>query len=187
MYMLEDVERGNQMFEQKCKIKDLMLTVTGDCALTVTVPRTFLDMYDDYKDKDLRIRLCLWRNKRSLDSNAYFWEMCGQLAAKLNIAPRDIYRILVKEVGGNYEITPIKDEAVETWIEVWEKRGLGWVCEVIGKSKFEGYTNVINYMGSSEYDTAQMSRLINLLIQECKNNGIETATPKELTLLSDSG
>ena len=185
--MLENVERGHTaVFEQKCKIKDLLLTPQGECALTIIIPRVFLEMYDEYKDKLLRIKLCLWRNKRSTDANAYFWELCGQLSAKLKISPRDIYRILVREVGGNYEITPIKDEAVEDWIRIWENRGLGWVCDVIGKSKFEGYTNVINYFGSSEYDTAQMSRLISLLVQECKNNNIETATPKELSLLEDN-
>ena len=175
------------MFEKKCKIKELMLTTDGQCAVTVVLPRSFLKQYDEYKDKDLKIKLCLWRNKRSKDANAYFWELCGQLSAKLNIPPRDIYRILVKEVGGNYEVTPIKNEAVDSWVEVWERRGIGWIAEPIGKSKINGYTNVINYFGSSEYDTAQMSRLINLIIQECKNNGIDTATEGELALLGDSG
>ena len=176
------------MFEQKCKIKDLMFTSAGECALTVIIPKSFLDIYDEYKDKLLKIKLCLWKNKRSRDANAYFWELCGQLSEKLEIPPRDIYRVLVKEIGGNCEVTPIRDDAVNSWIEIWEKRGIGWVCESLGKSKFEGYTNVANYVGSSEYDTAQMSRLIKLLIQECKNNGIETATPKELALLTeDSG
>lgn len=172
------------MFESKCKIKDIMLTVTGDCAVTVVLPRHFLHIYDEYKEKFLKIKLCLWKNKRSLDSNALFWEFCGQLSAKINIPPREIYRNLVKDVGGNYEITPIKTSAVESWIEIWERRGLGWVCEDIGKSKLEGYTNVINYFGSSEYDTAQMSRLINLLLQECKENGIETASLEELALIN---
>ena len=171
------------MFESKCKIKDIMLTVNGECAATVILPRSFLNLYDGYKEKFLKIKLCLWKNKRSKDSNALFWEFCGQLSAKIGIPPRDIYRNLVKEIGGNYEITPIKNEAVTNWIEIWEKRGLGWVCENIGKSKFEGYTNIINYYGSSEYDTSQMSRLINLLIQECKINGIETASLQELTLI----
>lgn len=174
------------MFESKCKIKDIMLTVTGDCAVTVILPRHFLHIYDEYKEKFLKIKLCLWRNKRSLDSNALFWEFCGQLSAKTNIPPRDIYRNLVKEVGGNYEITPIRTCAVKEWIEIWERRGLGWVCEEIGKSKLEGYTNVINYFGSSEYDSAQMSRLINLLLQACRENGINTDTP-EIRALLESG
>lgn len=175
------------MYTEKCRIKDLLLTQKGECAVTVILPRSFLNQYDEYKACDLKLKLCKYRKNRSRDSNSYFWELCGQLSAKLKIPPRDIYRFLVKEVGGNYEVTPIKDEAVETWVEIWENRGLGWVCDVLGKSKIDGYTNVINYFGSSEYDTAQMSRLIGLIVQECKNNGIETATPEELSLLEDSG
>lgn len=36
------------------------------------------------------------------------------------------------------------------------------------------------YRGSSTYDTAEMSRLIEGIIEECKEQGIETATPEEL-------
>ncbi len=49
-----------------------------------------------------------------------------------------------------------------------------------GDSKIEGYVNVRSYYGSSQYDTAQMSRLIDLIVQECRQQGIETATPQEL-------
>lgn len=175
------------MYNEKCKIKDLLLTPKGECALTVILPHSFLNHYDEYKEKDLNIKLSRYRKNRSKDSNAYFWELCGQLSAKLKIPPRDIYRILVKEIGGNYEITPIKTEAVDTWVQIWENRGLGWVCEILGESKIDGYINVINYFGSSEYDTAQMSRLIDLIVQECKNNGIETATPEELSLFESEG
>lgn len=170
------------MYEQKCKIKDLLLTPTGECAVTVILPHSFLNTYDEYRDKELNLKLSKYCNKRSKDSNAYFWKLCGILSAKIGIPPKDIYRILIREVGGNYEITPIENEAVEMWVQIWESRGLGWVCDVIGESKFDGYTNVINYFGSSEYDTKQMNRLLELIIQECKNQGINTATPSELSL-----
>lgn len=170
------------MYEQKCKIKDLMLTPKGDCALTLILPHSFLDHYDEYKEKDLNLKLSRYRKNRTKDSNAYFWELCGKLSVKIKIPPREIYRQLIKEVGDNYEVTPIRDDAVNFWIENWEKSGIGWVCEVLGKSKLDGYTNLINYYGSSAYDSAQMSRLIELIIQECKQQGIETATPEELAL-----
>lgn len=75
------------MYEQKCKIKDLMLTPDGDCALTVILPHSFLNSYDEYKNNDLKIKISKYRNHRSKDSNSYFWELCGQLSAKLNIPP----------------------------------------------------------------------------------------------------
>lgn len=38
----------------------------------------------------------------------------------------------------------------------------------------------LHTMGSSDYDTAQMSRLIEIIIQECKAQGVETLPPREL-------
>lgn len=50
-------------------------------------------------------------------------------------------------------------------------------------SKLQGCVNVVLYFGSSTYDTAQMSRLIDLCVQDCKQVGIETMTPAELEAL----
>lgn len=39
------------------------------------------------------------------------------------------------------------------------------------------------YFGSSQYDTKQMSRLIDGIIYEARELGIETATPEEVALM----
>jgi hypothetical protein len=39
------------------------------------------------------------------------------------------------------------------------------------------------YYGSSYYDTAQMSRLIELAVQDCKELGIETRSEEEIASL----
>jgi len=172
------------MLEQKCRIKDISKSINGECVLSLVIPPSALSICNEYTDKDLRLKLCEWKNKRSRDANAYFWELCGTLAAKIKRPPKEIYRELIKDVGGNYTVVPIRNDAVDTWIANWESRGPGWVCETI-PSKLEGYTNVITYYGSSVYDTAQMSRLIELIIAECKSQGIETATPEELSLIME--
>lgn len=123
------------------------------------------------------------RQRRSLDANAYAWVLIGKLAAKLNLPKEDVYRHFIKDVGNNYEILPIRDDAVEKWISNWQKKGIGWVCDILGDSKLEGYTNVITYYGSSTYDSKQMSDFIKLIVQECESQGIETMTPQELSLL----
>lgn len=127
------------------------------------------------------------REKRSLDANAYAWVLLGKLASKLNIPKEEVYRQIIKEVGDNYEILPIRDDAVDKWIFAWEEKGIGWCCDILGKSKLEGYTNVITYYGSSTYDSKQMSDFISLIVQECKEQDIETATPRELALLLGVG
>lgn len=119
------------------------------------------------------------RNKRSLDANAYCWVLINKLAQKMNIKAVDIYKMEIKDIGV-YEVLPIKNEAVEKFIEAWQKNGIGWPCEIIGKSKLDGYTNLKAYYGSSTYSSKEMSRLIDSIIDDCKMQGIPTDTPEQI-------
>ena len=69
--------------------------------------------------------------------------------------------------------------------EAWSKNGIGWQTDTF-PSKIEGCTNVILYYGSSTYDTAQMSRLINLILDECRQVGIEVKSEEEINSLLNS-
>lgn len=126
-----------------------------------------------------------YRPRRSRDANAYFWELCGRLAEKIQIPKTEIYRQYVRDIGGNSEILPIRRDAVEKFVSAWEKNGLGWVCDRTGSSKLPGYENIIVYFGSSTYDTRQMSRLIGLAVQDCEAQGIETLPPQKLSALME--
>ncbi len=122
----------------------------------------------------------LHRNKRSLDANAYAWVLMSKLADVLQKKKEDIYRELITGIGDNFEIVAVQTEAADKFIEGWKHNGIGWVCEKTGSSAMDGYENIIAYYGSSTYNTKQMSRLIDLIVQECHIQGIETATPQEL-------
>lgn len=119
------------------------------------------------------------RKKRSTDANAYFFTLADKLAERLNIPKTEIYRNYVKEIGGVSETVCVKTEAVQKLCEGWKHNGLGWQTDTV-PSKIEGCTNVILYYGSSTYNTEQMSRLINLVVEDCKVQGIETRTPDEI-------
>lgn len=127
-----------------------------------------------------------YRRRRSLDANAYAWVLIGKLASKLNLPKEEVYRVFIRDVGDNYTIVPIRDDAVDKWIETWRDRGLGWICEILGESKLPGYTNVVSYYGSSTYDSLQMSRFVSLIVGECQSHGIDTMTPQELSLLMEA-
>ena len=125
------------------------------------------------------------RKKRSLDANAYAWVLIGQLADAMRITPREVYRQAIVNIGGNYEILPIREDAVEKFKQTWEAQGLGWPCYDMGRSRHDGYRNLRCYYGSSTYDTKQMSQLIDNLVQDCRALGIETLTPDKLALLTE--
>lgn len=123
------------------------------------------------------------KNRRSLDANAYCWTLIGALAETIGKPREEVYRQYIREIGVS-DVVCIKAEAAETMQEAWCKHGLGWLTDAF-PSKLPGCTNVILYYGSSCYDTKQMSRLIDLIVEDCKEQGIDTATPAELALLKE--
>ena len=135
------------------------------------------------QDKTKKYELKEYKEKRSLDANGYMWLLIQKLSEKLNITKEEIYQDAIRNIGV-YEVIPIKNEAVERFIEAWKHNGLGWICETT-KSKLNGYTNILAYYGSSTYNSKEMSRLIDLIVQECKQLEIETMTPKQLSILKE--
>lgn len=134
---------------------------------------------EELKDSELRLIVKKWRKKRSLDANAYFWVLLDKLAAALKIPKDELYRGYVRNIGGNNETICVQKKAVDRLIDGWQHNGTGWISDT-SESKIEGCTNVTLYYGSSTYDTEQMSRLIDAVVQDCKAVGIETMTPQEL-------
>jgi predicted ribonuclease YlaK len=130
----------------------------------------------------LSIEVKPFRARRSLDANAYCWVLIDKLAQKLGESKESVYRQYITNIGGNSEIVCVKDHAVDRLCAGWNRNGIGWVTETFD-SKLEGCTNVILYYGSSVYDSAQMARLLDLIIQDCKEQGIQTETPNEIARL----
>ncbi len=155
---------------------------TNKAKISLLLDTKQLNILEELKNNGkLNMVLKKYRKKRSLDSNAYAWVLLGELQNTLNIPKEEIYRDLIKNIG-SYEVVPVKNEAVEKFRQAWSKNGLGWVTETT-KSKLEGFTNVITYYGSSTYNTAEMTRLIDLIVEECKQFEIETKPQEEIDSL----
>lgn len=173
------------MTEFKAKLKDLSFSLDGAQILSFAVSNDCRTLFDVYREKDLTVCVKEYRQKRSLDANAYFWVLCDELSVVLKIPKEDIYRQYIKNVGGNSYISPVLLTEKDKAIRFWESRGLGWFCEDTGTSKLQGCTNIVFYAGSSTFDTAQMSRLIDSIVEDCKSVGIETMTPEELSRIKE--
>lgn len=113
--------------------------------ISVVLDTNEINIVEQLKNENkLNIEMKKWYKKRSLDANAYMWTIAEKIAQRLGITKIEVYRDAIKEVG-QCEILPIKDEAVDTFINAWKHNGQGWLCEVIGKSKLKGYTNITAY------------------------------------------
>ena len=144
-----------------------------------------LSVVRKHKDKLYDITVKEHQKKRSLDANAYCWVLINKLADVMRIPPVEVYRQAIQDISGNSEIIPIKDEAVEQFKLAWSHNGIGWICRDMGKSKLQGYRNLMVYYGSSVYNTKQMSDLIDHLVQDCKALDIETLPPEKLSALME--
>lgn len=117
------------------------------------------------------------KNKRSLNSSAYCWVLCQRIANELSkngyTSKEDVYRKAIKDCG-HFTYIPVRADAVDRYIQIWQGHGLGWLAEDIGECKtLDGYHNIMCYHGSSVYNTQEMTRLIDCLVDECNQLGIQ--------------
>ena len=141
-----------------------------------------VDRPEDIPDGELELTIKPYRQKRSLNANAYMWVLVGKIAEETNLNPDRIYRAAVKEMGVS-QMVIINKAAAKSFEKVWSGYGLGWFTErVDGDDESE---IIRAYYGSSVYNRRQMAGLIDIIVQDCKSLGIETMTDYELAGLVD--
>ena len=177
------------MYEFTGTIKDVSLDFrTGQVVLNLLLneKQPAAACYDELRGSDkLSINIGKYRDKRSNDANSYMWALCTKLADKLSDdgvphTKEDIYRDAVKARGIYREQGELPLDFAKTSRTAWEMLGTGWVTEQVDFEPDGDRVIVRYYYGSSTYNTKQMSRIIDWLVVECQQLGIETKTPDEL-------
>ena len=139
---------------------------------------------EELQNEKLSIEIKKYRAKRSLNANSYFWVLLQELCEEIEIDTIEEYKRRVKELG-IFRTFKIMTEQVKTFKKVWEEQGVAWFCEIadteyMGNAEFK----IINaYYGSSSFNSKQMSRLIDNLVQDCQSAGIETKSKEEINSL----
>lgn len=171
------------------RLKDLTFGRNGEQLITLTVPHDdFRGEFDRLKDYELDITIKKHRKRRSLDANAYCWVLCKKLADTLSdsgalTTKDDIYRNAIREIGIYKDFSNLSASDAKTLQTAWEMLGTGWVTEQVDYSQDGSTVTMRCYYGSSQYNTKQMSRLIDYLVQDCQAVGIETKTPAQIAEL----
>ena len=139
-----------------------------------------------YSFKPNDYEIVVKKKKRSNDANSYAWVLIHQIASKLRMPPLEIYRNAILNTGGVTEsVVCIAEEAAEQFTRSWEAGHLGRQVQQFPSNR-KGFVNLIVIYGSSDYDTQQMSRFIDGLVQDAKALGIETEDPGKIQSLLDS-
>nr|DAF71675.1 MAG TPA: NinB protein [Caudoviricetes sp.] len=144
----------------------LVIPVGGDNELSKISP-----------DIEYEITIQKKKNKRSLNASAYCWVLCQKIAEELSksgyTSKEDVYRKAIKDCS-HFSYVPVREDAIERYIQIWQGHGLGWLAEDAGECQsLKGYHNIMCYHGSSVYNTKEMARLIDCLTDECEQLGIK--------------
>ena len=160
------------------KLTGAMRSLDGkSLVLTFEVDQTVANQIEQIRKQDkLTIKATKYRQKRSLDANAYAWVLMTKIADVVRSSKEEIYEEMLQRYGTCYE-----DENGYVTITVKKSVDMSkidghWKC-CGGNDRFDSYLMI---KGSSEYDTAEMSHFIDHIVQEAQELGIETATPDEL-------
>lgn len=125
----------------------------------------------------LTLVLSKFRQKRSLNANNYAWVLLQKLAEEMGQTKEEVYREFIKQYGIFRPVT-VNKEAAETLEYIWQNNGLGWVVEETGRT--DKSVDLLLYYGSSTYNTRQMARLLDAIVDDCQQCGIETLPPEQI-------
>ena len=135
----------------------------------------------------LRIKATQYRKSRSLDANAYYWLLLTKVAEAMEVSKPFAHNYFLRRYGqlfiidgkAVYTVLPDTDEATNK-IDESETYHLKPTSQVKEGKDGVMYRTYMMLRGSSEYDTKEMSVLIDGLVSEAKEYQIETLTPDEL-------
>lgn len=158
---------------------------TGKAIITLILDIKELEEIEKLsKIEKLAITIKKFFKKRSNNANNYFWKLLSEYAEQKEVDTIEEYKERVKRLG-IFRVSRVESKDVETYKKSWENWGTAWFCEVYDTEYLENIEFKILhlYYGSSSFNSKQMSRLINDLVEDCKEVGIETKTDEEINSL----
>lgn len=125
------------------------------------------------QDKNKKFEIKEYHKKRSLNANAYAWALIGKIADVLRSSKDEIYLEMLKKYGQSEIVSVLSDINVTGYFKYFEEIA---TVQLQGKN----FTHYKVFKGSSEYDSREMTVLIDGIISEAKELGIETLPNDEI-------
>lgn len=132
------------------------------------------------QDRDKLFEVKEHKEKRSLNANGLLWKCLGEMAEALHTDKWQVYLKMLKRYG-KYTYICVKPHVVEAVKKQWRE------CEEIGEIDINGQKAVqlLCYFGSSTYNTKEFSVLLDGVISEMKEMGLETMPPEEIKRIEE--
>lgn len=163
----------------KGELRDCVKTFGGGFILTIStkqdnLPDETINALKSAKN-GLKIDVTQWREPRSLNANAYSWKLQSEIAEVLGLGIDEVHERMVLEYGVT-EVYSISKEALESATRTFE------YFKVLGEGEVNGkiFVHVRAGLGTHLYDTKEMARFIDGVVQEAEQLGIQTETPDKI-------
>lgn len=131
-------------------------------------------LYEQDKDKQFAIKE--YKEKRSLNANNYYWKLVNEIANKLQTSKEEVHERMIKRYSQSQYISILENVNISGYVRYFEEKN----TFIHNGKRFKSY---LVFKGSSEMDSKEMSILIDGIVSEAKEMGIETLTPDELAKL----
>lgn len=158
--------------------------------MKLTKTTSELIMFLATQPQDAKWDLTEHKEKRSRSQNSYYWELAGkvtQKSARFGVNVNMIHNRNLRELGLIEHVNdkpvcvyiPDTDEAEKTALNAESYHIKPTSQTRLGKDG-QVFRCYVMLRGSHTFNTAEMSALVDLMVQEAKAVGVETMTPKEL-------
>ena len=124
------------------------------------------------QDKDKLYEVKEYKKKRNNNQNSRYWKLINELSLKLRISVEKLHFEMLKNYSQRYEILVPADKEIRG-IEYYERKSK------ITKDGKEFCVYHV-YTPSHELNTKEFAILLDGLIQECQQQGIDTRSPDEI-------
>lgn len=169
-----------------------MIEITGTIKQILT---ELISNQESFSDKLYSCKLSALYGKRSLTANGYYWSLVQQFATWSGHSDTYIHNDIIEHYGQDLILDEESHERVTTLIrDDIDYHEIPYLHVRATSKTFKGdngklYRVCVVKRGSSTYNTAEFSRLVDGLIQTIQGTGapIRTMTPSELARLKGYG
>lgn len=128
--------------------------------------------------KEITVEIKVKRKHRSLDANAFLWQVLSDMAARLHTSKDELYLMMLERYGvfAHYIVHPGAVDRVKREFKT---------VRVLGEVTVNGKTGVQVqvYYGSSNYNTKEFSVLLDGVLSEAKDIGLECISEADKALM----
>ena len=171
------------------KVRDIQRSyIDREAIISFDIPDITPDQVDKLRNADkLRITIKQYRKKRSLDANAYYWQLLSKVADALRISKPHCHNLMLRRYG---QIEFFNDKIAYVMLPDTEETSVK--MEQMEESHFAPTSQTtygkdgVHYRAwkllkpSHRYDSKEYAILIDGLVDEAKELGIDTLSQKEI-------